>query len=113
VSGAVGIKPALRSDDFGLIGFLAIDCECKAKCRLPRWAFPITVSLFRYNFLWVFYTGWKRLASIFHAEAFNVAYVVGQPSYRGVGSMFDAIWLALILGLFGVGLAYLVACDRV
>jgi len=27
--------------------------------------------------------------------------------------MFDAIWPALILGLFGVGLAYLVACDRV
>jgi len=27
--------------------------------------------------------------------------------------MFDAIWIALILWLFGVGLAYLVACDRV
>jgi hypothetical protein len=31
----------------------------------------------------------------------------------GVGSMFDVLWLALILGLFGVGLAYLVACDHV
>jgi hypothetical protein len=38
--------------------------------------------------------------------------IVGKPSYRGVGFMFDAIWLALILGLFGVGLAYLAACDR-
>ncbi|WP_268237567.1 hypothetical protein [Aliidongia dinghuensis] len=27
--------------------------------------------------------------------------------------MFDAIWLVLTLGLFGVGLAYLAACDRV
>jgi hypothetical protein len=27
--------------------------------------------------------------------------------------MFDVIWLALTLGLFGVGLAYLAACDRV
>jgi len=27
--------------------------------------------------------------------------------------MFDAIWLALVVGLFGVGLAYLAACDRV
>jgi hypothetical protein len=39
--------------------------------------------------------------------------VIGKLSYCGVGSMFDAIWLALILGLFGAGLAYLVACDRV
>jgi hypothetical protein len=28
-------------------------------------------------------------------------------------SMFDLVWLALILGLFGVGLAYLVGCDQV
>jgi len=27
--------------------------------------------------------------------------------------MFDVVWLALILGLFGVGLAYLVGCDHV
>jgi len=27
--------------------------------------------------------------------------------------MFDVIWLALTLGLFGIGLAYLAACDRV
>jgi len=27
--------------------------------------------------------------------------------------MFDAIWLVLTLGLFGVGLAYLAACNRV
>jgi len=27
--------------------------------------------------------------------------------------MFDVIWLALTLGLFGAGLAYLVGCDRV
>jgi len=26
--------------------------------------------------------------------------------------MFDFIWLVLILGLFGVGLAYLAACER-
>jgi hypothetical protein len=28
-------------------------------------------------------------------------------------SMFDALWLALIFGLFGLGLAYLAACDQV
>jgi hypothetical protein len=33
--------------------------------------------------------------------------------FSGDPAMFDAIWLALILGLFGVGLAYLAACDRV
>jgi hypothetical protein len=27
--------------------------------------------------------------------------------------MFDAFWLALTVGLFGIGLAYLAACDRV
>jgi len=27
-------------------------------------------------------------------------------------SMYDIIWLALTLGLFGIGLAYLVACER-
>ena len=27
--------------------------------------------------------------------------------------MFDVFWLVLTLGLFGVGLAYLAACDRV
>jgi len=27
--------------------------------------------------------------------------------------MFDVLWLVLTLGLFGVGLAYLAACDRV
>jgi len=32
---------------------------------------------------------------------------------RGDGSMFDAIWVVLIFALFGVGLAYLAACDRV
>jgi len=26
--------------------------------------------------------------------------------------MFDIFWLALTLGLFGIGLAYLVACER-
>jgi hypothetical protein len=26
--------------------------------------------------------------------------------------MFDIIWLVLIVGLFGVGLAYLSACER-
>ncbi len=32
---------------------------------------------------------------------------------RGVLPMYDALFPALILGLFGVGWAYLVACDRV
>jgi len=27
--------------------------------------------------------------------------------------MFDIIWLVVISGMFGVGLAYLVACDHV
>jgi hypothetical protein len=27
-------------------------------------------------------------------------------------AMFDILWLALTLGLFGIGLAYLVACER-
>ena len=27
--------------------------------------------------------------------------------------MFDVFWLVLTLGLFGIGLAYLAACDRV
>jgi len=26
--------------------------------------------------------------------------------------MFDALWLVLIAGMFGVGLAYLNACER-
>ena len=30
-----------------------------------------------------------------------------------LNDMFDVIWLVLTLGLFGVGLAYLAACDRV
>jgi hypothetical protein len=45
-------------------------------------------------------------------EGFSLPDIVGKSSHCGVGTMFDAIWLALILGLFGVGLAYLAACDR-
>lgn len=34
------------------------------------------------------------------------------PSCKRSPFMFDIIWLVLILGLFGVGLAYLSACER-
>jgi hypothetical protein len=31
---------------------------------------------------------------------------------RRSGCMFDIIWMALTLGLFGVGIAFLAACER-
>jgi hypothetical protein len=37
----------------------------------------------------------------------------GHACRRSLYEMFDAIWLVLTLGLFGIGLAYLAACDRV
>jgi len=44
----------------------------------------------------------------------GVDWVVALPlTAFGGHSMFDLIWLALTLGLFGLGIAYLVACDRV
>lgn len=38
---------------------------------------------------------------------------VSRSKAESLIDMFDVIWLVLTLGLFGVGLAYLAACDRV
>jgi hypothetical protein len=39
--------------------------------------------------------------------------VVWRLKAESLTDMFDVIWLVLTLGLFGIGLAYLAACDRV
>ena len=43
------------------------------------------------------------------AKQVLLVWMYGGPSQI---DMFDLIWLVLTLGLFGVGLAYLTACER-